>query len=132
MVSTMTTDQLCHRYLAALNAGDLKAVLDLFTPDAQVSSPLYGLRDAQTFYAELFEDTSRSDTRLLNIFDQSSSGSAIALHFEYDWTLASGKMVKFECVDVFEITDDGERFKKITIIYDTAHLRSDFDASKKI
>lgn len=127
----MTTQELCNRYLAALNNGDLDAVLALFAPDAQVSSPLYGMRDAQSFYTDLFADTARSETRLLNVFDRSGSGSAVALHFEYDWTLGNGTLVKFECVDVFELTADTERFQKITIIYDTAPLRADFEASTR-
>ncbi|MDF0490404.1 nuclear transport factor 2 family protein [Sphingomonas sp. H39-1-10] len=127
----MTSIELCEHYLAGLNSGDLDAVLALFTPDAQVSSPLYGVRDARSFYTDLFADTERSETQLLNVFDTSSGGPAIALHFEYDWTLGSGKLVKFECVDVFELTEDAQRFRKITIIYDTAHLRADFEASSR-
>jgi len=123
----MTTKELCQKYLTALNDGNLDATLALFSPDAQVSSPLYGVRNAQSFYTALFADTARSETRLLNVFDQSNTGSAIALHFEYDWTLGNGKLVKFECVDVFELTADAQKFQKITIIYDTAHLRADFN-----
>lgn len=114
-------------YLASLDNGDLNAVLALFSEDAVVSSPLYGVRDARSVYTELFSDTDRSKTKLLNVFDRSPGGAAVALHFEYDWTLRGGKVVKFECVDVFRLTSDGQRFAAITIIYDTAHLRADFN-----
>ena len=127
----MPPQQLCKSYLNALNSGDLDAVLALFSPDAQVSSPLYGERDAKSFYADLFADTARSETRLLNIFDKSDGGPALALHFEYDWTLGDGKLVKFQCVDVFELTSDAQQFQKITIVYDTAPLRADFGESTR-
>lgn len=127
----MTLEDLCHRYLDALNTGDLEGVRALFTPDAEIVSPLYGVRPAHDFYAELFADTSRSETTLLNVFDSSFEGRSVALHFRYVWTLASGKVVAFECVDVFELAEDRQRFARMTIIYDTAPLRADFEASRK-
>ncbi|WP_370160048.1 nuclear transport factor 2 family protein [Limimaricola soesokkakensis] len=127
----MTLEDLCHRYLDALNTGDLESVRALFVPGAEIVSPLYGVRPAHDFYAELFADTTRSETTLLNVFDSSADGRSVALHFRYVWTLASGKVVEFECVDVFELAEDRQCFTKMTIIYDTAPLRSDFGASRK-
>ncbi|THH39147.1 nuclear transport factor 2 family protein [Aliishimia ponticola] len=126
----MTLETLCHRYLEALNTADLEGVRALFAPGAEVISPLYGARPAHDFYAELFADTAQSETHLLNIFDSSAQGGAVALHFRYVWTLASGKVVAFECVDVFELAEDAQRFARMTIIYDTAPLRADFEASR--
>ncbi len=122
----MSVTELCRAYLAALNAGDLGAVLGLFAPGAQVVSPLYGTMPAKAFYAALFADTQASDTELLNIFDRSDTGGAVALHFRYGWTLADGKPVAFEVVDVIELTEARDAFAKLTIIYDTAPLRSDW------
>ena len=124
----MAPDMLCRAYLDALNAGDLDAVLALFAEDGKVVSPLYGVRDAKGFYADLFADTERSVTTPLNVF--TSPGGAVALHFRYDWTLADGTPVDFEVVDVFELTEAGDRFAKCTIIYDTAPLRADFEAAR--
>lgn len=84
--------------------------------------------DAPKFYLELFQNTQRSETVLLNTFDTSADGSAVAIHFRYVWTLSNGKTVAFECVDVFEMTPDRQQFQKLTIIYDTAPLRTDFEA----
>lgn len=123
----MTPAQLCRSYLDALNAGDLAAVQALFTPDATVVSPLYGVVDAGAFYAGLFADTQQSDTTLLTIFETSADGGSVALHFRYRWTLRGGKQVSFDCVDVFELSEDRQRFQKLTIIYDTAPLRDDFN-----
>ncbi|WP_156802320.1 nuclear transport factor 2 family protein [Leeia oryzae] len=118
--------ELCERYLDALNQGDLAAVMSLFTEDAVIKSPLYGEMPASTFYRDLFADTTRSVTTLKNVFTQSTQVPAVALHFSYQWTLKSGKQVAFECVDVFELSDSRDRFRQLTIIYDTAHLREDF------
>ena len=122
----MSVKALCDAYLAALNAGDLDAVLALFAPYAEVVSPLYGTMPAKDFYAALFADTERSDTALLNIFDSSETGGAVALHFRYGWTLADGTPVSFEVVDVIDLTEARDAFAKLTIIYDTAPLRSDW------
>ena len=120
----MSVRDLCTAYLAALDAGDLDAVLGLFAPGAEVVSPLYGTRPAKDFSAALFADTAVSDTELVNVFDRSDTGNAVALHFRYGWTLADGTPVTFEVVDVIELTVARDAFAKLTIIYDTAPLRS--------
>jgi ketosteroid isomerase-like protein len=127
---TILATEICKHYLDALNNGSLEKVLSLFAPNALVVSPLYGERPATTFYKELFADTNRSDTRLLHIFHSTGGNPAVALHFQYRWTLKSGKIVEFECVDVFETTPDRKQFTKLTIIYDTAPLRAAFDESR--
>ena len=126
----MSAKDLCEAYLDALNRSDLEAVQAMFPADGMVLSPLYGAQNAHDFYARLFADTSQSDTKLLNVFSQSEDSQCVALHFKYNWTLASGKLVSFECVDVFELTEDRKQFAKLTIIYDTAPLREDFEQSR--
>jgi SnoaL-like domain len=119
---------ICTRYLAAMNASNLEAVLALFTPEAVVHSPLYGACPAREFFTGLFADTQRSVTTLTRVFDSSQDGAALALQFHYVWTMASGKAFEFEVVDVFELSPDRAQFCKLTIIYDTAHLRGEFTA----
>ena len=123
-------EKLCREYLQALNEGNLNNVLNLFTSDGVVISPLYGEMPAKQFYSNLFKDTNQSDTKLRNVFTSSMDETSVALHFQYKWTLKSGKIVEFECVDVFEITKDKPHFKKLKIIYDTAPIREDFNKNK--
>ncbi len=123
---------LCQQYLAALNAASLEKVLSLFAADAIVSSPLYGEMPVRRFYQDLFADTAQSQTKLLNIFDSSDNKAVVALHFNYTWTLQSGKIVDFECVDVFELAQDGTRFTKLTIIYDTHLIRDTHAHSQQL
>ncbi|MGV7172346.1 hypothetical protein [Xanthomonas axonopodis] len=122
----MNKYELCQRYIAALNNSDLKGVLALFSRKATVASPLYGVLSAEEFYARLLFDTMRSDIRILNIFDRSKCSKAVALHFEYNWTFKNGTITQFECVDIFNIDNDGEKFRSLMIIYDTAQLRKEF------
>ena len=122
--------QLCKRYLGALESGNLEEVLALFTADATVDSPLYGVVPATQFYAGLFSDTRSSETRLINTFTAAGERS-VALHFVYTWTLGNGKRVEFECVDVFDIAPHDERFARLKIIYDTAAIRPEFEQSRK-
>ena len=122
--------EICMRYLDALNEGSLEKVLSLFDPNAVVVSPLYGEMPATTFFKVLFADTNRSETKLLNIFESISGNTSLALYFHYIWTLKSGKIIEFDCVDVFEITPDKKKFTKLKIIYDTVPIRADFNASQ--
>jgi len=115
-----------------LNQGNLNSVLALFDKGAVVKSPLYGEMSALKFYTDLFADTTRSDTKLLNIFRSDSRNSAVALHFHYSWTLKNGKVVEFECVDVIEINPDTNKINTLKIIYDTALLRDDFNNNKAL
>lgn len=126
----MSIKDLCAAYLAALNSGDLDAVKSMFTPDGIVVSPLYGTGPADAFYEDLFADTNLSDTTLLNVYEPAEGAASVALHFRYVWTLSNGKVVSFECVDVFELSEDRQKFQKLTIIYDTAPLRGEFDAAR--
>ena len=126
----MTANEICEKYLKALNEGSLENVLTLFDTDAIVISPLYGEMSAKKFYNDLFADTNRSVTKLLNVFISDSGNSSAALHFHYTWTLKNGTIVEFECVDIIEIGSETNKITKLKIIYDTAPLRADFIESK--
>ena len=126
----MTANEICKQYLKALNEGSLENVLALFDADAIVISPLYGEMSAKKFYNDLFADTNRSVTELLNVFTPDSGNSSAALHFHYTWTLKNGAIVEFECVDIIEIDPETNKITKLKIIYDTAPLRADFIQSK--
>ncbi len=127
----MSVKSLCTQYLNALNEGDIAQVLSLFTVDGTVSSPLYGEKNVAQFYEGLFADTARSDTRLLHVYDSTELQDSVALHFEYKWTLSSGELVTFECVDVFYLSEDKSLFSSLKIIYDTAPLRAEFEQLSK-
>ena len=126
----MKKAKLCERYLEARDRSDLSGVLSLFEPAAVVVSPLYGKVEVSKFFTDLFADTNRSNTSLLNIYEPIGTTPSVALHFKYEWTLRSGKTVEFQVVDILELNENDECFRKLTIIYDTAPIRADFDASR--
>lgn len=109
-------------YVAALESGDLQRMLGLFAPEARVTSPLAGTRDADAFYKLLFESSGASRVRLLESVEDTRSAAA---HLEYDWTLTNGKRTRFECMDLFHFDDEG-RIRELKIFYDPAEIRSDY------
>lgn len=119
----MTTNNLALGYVKALQGGNLKEILDLFTTDGQVISPLYGKLKAAEFYLRLLKDTNQSKLTLKEVFDQ-KNGEKIAIYFNYQWTLQDGSEVSFDVVDILEL--DGCKIEKLTIIYDTFNTRSAF------
>lgn len=114
------------KYLAALQAGSYEGLMELFEPDGVVLSPLYGDVPAREFYRELFADTRQSKLTLLNTLESNENGNVCGVHFVFDWTLKDGTLYPFEVVDMFEISPAG-KFKKMTIIYDTAGVRNTFN-----
>jgi len=114
----MNINELIKNYLNGLQIGNLEHLLSVFDENAVVVSPLYGTLCAKQFYSDLFKDTNNSKITLLNIFNSSENKNTCAGHFKYEWTMKDDTEVTFECVDVFEITDE-IKIKKLTIIYDT-------------
>jgi hypothetical protein len=108
-------------YIEHLSNGDLEQVLNLFSENAVVISPVYGKRNYKDFYTELFADTNNSELEIKGIFEDAISGN-IALHFNYGWTLKNNSQVYFEVVDILEF-DESDKIMKLTIIYDTVQSR---------
>ena len=113
------------RYFEGLESANYQSIIQLFTEDAMVKSPLYGIVSAKKFYKELFKDTSQSKLTLLNVFSNESNPSVGAVHFRYDWIMKDGAQTSFECVDVIVLSDCG-KIKELTIIYDTFGIRDAF------
>ncbi|MBE0466625.1 MAG: nuclear transport factor 2 family protein [Candidatus Desulforudis sp.] len=119
-------EEVLRRYLQALESGRYENLLELFSADAVVKSPLYGTVKAADFYRNLLNITDRSTITLLNLFVSSTESNVAAAQFRYQWVLRNNMPVDFECVDVFEFTDRGE-IQQLTIIYDTCQARPLFE-----
>ncbi|MCK4636954.1 MAG: nuclear transport factor 2 family protein [Methanomicrobia archaeon] len=117
-------------YLQALEEGSYEDIIELFTDDAVINSPLYGNIKALTFYKELFKDTTKSTITVLNLFTSKENKNAGAAHFRYEWILKDGTPTSFECVDTFQFSDDN-KIKHLTIIYDTYRIRQHFEKIKR-
>lgn len=118
----MGAADVCERYLAAIDRGDLAAIEAMFTPDAEVVSPLYGRMPAAEFHRALLADAGRARLQLRNLFDAANRAPSGAMHLSCALTFAE-ETVEFEAVDLFELAPDGERFSGLTIIYDSPATR---------
>lgn len=120
-------ETLCRNYVASLERGDLDALLANFADDATATSPIFGKQSAREFYSYVLREITGRSMTLRTIFVGASDPSRAAIHVTYTRTVGSHKPATIDGVDVFELTEDGNRFAAVTIIYDTAPVRSDFD-----
>ena len=120
-------EKLCRSYLTAMESGDLEALLANFANDATAISPIFGRQPARDFYSYVMRVTSARSMALRTIFIGASEPSRAAIHVAYTRTVEGGKSATIEAVDVFDLTEDHSKFAAVTIIYDTAPVRSDFD-----
>ena len=110
-----------HTYFRCLEKADLKGVLELFTSDGIIYSPVYGVKEIEPFYRGLFEDTDTSEIEVRAIMANLDDPQHLAARFSYKWKRKNKEAVIFEGVDLFSCTKEG-KFKKLEIIYDTSVL----------
>ena len=115
-------------YIKFLENSETDKIVALFSKNGKVNSPLYGTKDAYSFYNELAEDTLNSKLKVNAIFEDSESNS-IALYFTFHWTLSNKKEVVFDVVDIIEFNSSKE-ITLLTIIYDTVIARGIFNDVK--
>ena len=110
------------QYLSALERGKLEGILELFAPDAQVISPVYGRLKADVFYSTLLADTHRSALQLHHsICDRKAN--KLAVYFTYRWTLKDDSLLIFDVVDIL-VLDSDCKIKELSIIYDSRETSS--------
>jgi hypothetical protein len=117
----MNKSQIAKKYLEHLEKGNIEKVINLFSNNGIVESPIYGIKKADEFYRELNNDTSNSELILKEIFEQNESNN-LALYFTYKWTLKNNEKVEFDVVDIIEL-DSENKITKLKIIYDTVISR---------
>jgi hypothetical protein len=118
----MQREKIIRRYIKELSDGNTKDIINLFSDDAEVISPVYGTMKAKDFYVLLAEDTSSSEIKLLQIYQSSSDnneGHECAAYFNYKWTLSDGKLITFDVVDIFTFNTDNI-ITELRIIYDAS------------
>ncbi|WP_440122295.1 nuclear transport factor 2 family protein [Tenacibaculum sp. Ill] len=117
----MNKSEIAKKYLEHLENGNIEKVINLFSNNGIVESPIYGIKKADQFYRELNNDTSNSELFLKGIFEQNDSNN-LALYFTYKWTLKNNEKVEFDVVDIIEL-DYENKITKLKIIYDTVISR---------
>jgi len=111
-------------YLRRLRDGDTEGLIALFATDGFVVSPFLGTMRARPFFEKLAQSSRGSVITLLGLYPGDDPHRAAA-HFRYDWTLRDGKVVTFDCVDLFAFDPATGRIASLTIVYDTHPIRED-------
>jgi hypothetical protein len=114
-------EAIVQRYLSALEKADHAAMVDLFDEYAHVDSPLYGIQPVDSFYHDLFGNTVMSRIKLLGVFVNKKRPNQLIGYFSYFWQLKDGSRAVFDCIDIFEIDPETQKFRALKIIYDTFH-----------
>lgn len=109
-------------YIDYLADAALNKLLNLFSEEAVVTSPIYGQLNHKEFYTRLFKDTNDSTIKVNAIYEDDITGN-IALHFDYEWTLKNKSKVKFEVVDIITF-NSSDKITSLSIIYDTVQSRA--------
>ena len=120
------SEQLCYQYIAAVEQGDLDALLALFTPNALVSSPIFGACSVKSFYAYIFRSISNRTMVLRNILYGGVKTNQVAIYLSYTRSVEGRDPATIDVVDLFDFTDDFSAFSSVKIIYDTAPIHGDF------
>ncbi|MCF7561820.1 nuclear transport factor 2 family protein [Sabulilitoribacter multivorans] len=117
----MNKKEIAQKYLHFLEHNEIDNIITLFSKNGLVTSPVYGIKKARTFYKKLFEDTTNSKLTLKGIFEDNDSNK-IAIYFNYNWTLIDNSFVEFDVVDILEFDADN-KIKHLNIIYDSVITR---------
>ena len=117
----ITKKEIANKYIDFLEKGDMDNLLNLFSENGTVDSPVYGILNAKQFYTKLNNDTLLSELNLKGIFEENNSNK-IALYFNFKWTLINNKQVDFDVVDIIEFNDLNQ-ISHLKIIYDTVKSR---------
>ncbi|MCA8878989.1 MAG: nuclear transport factor 2 family protein [Rhodobacteraceae bacterium] len=120
-------DALCRAYAAALERGDLDALLACFTEDAVAHSPIFGTLPAAEFYARVLRITGGRRMSVRTVFAGLSDPPRAAIHVRYTRRIEGRPAATIEGVDLFDLSPGLDRFAAVTIVYDTAPVRPDFD-----
>ncbi|WP_444921629.1 nuclear transport factor 2 family protein [Microbulbifer sp. CnH-101-G] len=120
------TEQLCYQYIAAVEQGNLEALLALFTPNASVYSPIFGECSVKSFYSYIFRSISNRTMVLRNILYGGVKTNQVAIYLSYTRSVEGRDPATIDVVDLFDFTDDFSAFSSVKIIYDTAPIHGDF------
>jgi hypothetical protein len=116
------------RYLMALEGRNIDRVIELFTPDAIIHSPMYGKVPVRDFYTEFFKDSSKAEVTLLGLLgrgENTSGGATTGYWARFSNLLATGARHEFDVVAVMELK--GDKISALHIVMDTFFIRATFD-----
>ncbi|MBA3595617.1 MAG: nuclear transport factor 2 family protein, partial [Polaromonas sp.] len=84
--------------------------------------PFLNVQPADKFFDLLKAATRRSVIEDREVFVSAVGSRRASTCFTYQWELADGAQVRFQCVDLFDFDAQG-LIETMTIVYDTAPIR---------
>jgi hypothetical protein len=120
-------EELCRSYVSAKERRDLNALLANFTNCETAKSPISGKQSVPDFYTYVMRVTSDRSMELKTVFVAASEPLWVAIHIAYTRRVGDGKPATVDGVDIFELTEDTNKFAKVTIIYDTVPMRAGYN-----
>lgn len=115
--------QAVHKYLVALEAGDVEKAASLFVPDGWVQSPFLGRLPVRDFVTKVTHASSGTKLKVYDVLVSAEGHLRAVAYYRYDWTLKDGSHVSFDCADVFNFDLDSGRIESIVLVYDTSPVR---------
>ena len=115
--------QAVHKYLKALEAGDVEKAASLFVPDGWVQSPFLGRLSVRDYVAKVTRASSGSKLTVYDVLVSAEGHLRAVAYYQYDWSLKDGSNVAFDCADVFNFDPMSGHIESIVLVYDTQPVR---------
>jgi SnoaL-like protein len=116
--------QLVHKYLRALEAGDANKAAALFIPDGWVQSPFLGKLPVRTFVNKVAAASNGTRLTVHDVLVSAEGHLRAVAYYLYDWRLKDGSRVAFDCADVFNFDPSTGHIQSIVLVYDTHPVRN--------
>ncbi|OKL43305.1 hypothetical protein [Pseudovibrio exalbescens] len=123
----MKAQALCEEYTHRLERNDLDRLMELFTKEAVVQSPIFDEQRAKDFYTYVLTQITGRSIRIKSIMVSPSNPTRASIHARYNRQVTGSLPQTIDLVNVFRLNPTLDRIEEVTIIYDTAKVRQDFD-----
>ena len=103
MNKVIVYEEVIQKYMKALAEYDLEGLCDLFTPEANVYSPLLGWLEPRVFFEKMcvLSDVKKSWQKLHNTLVSTEGKPVMIKHFTYHWAVKDGRETTFEVLRYF-------------------------------
>ena len=119
--------ELVLRYFECINSEDWVGLRDVWHEEIEIRAvgarPLHGRDDAVALYPRLFQawPTHRDEPTRIVV-----AGDVVTAEVTFTGTMADGRQLSFDAVDVIDIADG--RIRRLTNWYDVAYVRDQLAA----
>ncbi|MDD7910991.1 MULTISPECIES: hypothetical protein [Pseudovibrio] len=124
---TAKAEAMCREYARRLEGNDLNYLLELFTSDARVRSPIFEEQRAKEFYTFILTEISNRSIRVQSVMVSPENPTRAALHARYNRQVTGALPRTIDVVDLFCFTPELDKITDVTIIYDSVKVREDFN-----